>query len=122
MLLGLSTDLRTSLMLNVDLPSLVTWVNEQPLVFRQKLKQGRTLPAADAGDPEVRWDVHEQRLDVIEALVRGQRPEDDDLRARLTRELITDFQTELAAKLEACSNKMGSVSESVEDAGEEQEL
>lgn len=90
--------------------------------FRQKLKQGRTPPAADAGDPEVRWDVHEQRLDVIEALVRGQRPEDDDLRARLTRELITDFQTELAAKLEACSNKMGSVSESVEEAGEEQEL
>lgn len=90
--------------------------------FRQKLKQGRTLPAADAGDPEVRWDVHEQRLDVIEALVRGQRPEDDDLRARLTRELITDFQTELAAKLEACSNKMGSVSESVEEAGEEHEL
>jgi hypothetical protein len=40
----------------------------------------------------------------------------------LTRELITDFQTELAAKLEACSNKMGSVSESVEEAGEEQEL
>jgi hypothetical protein len=39
MLLGLSTDLRTSIMLNVDLPSLVTWVNEQPLTFRQKLKQ-----------------------------------------------------------------------------------
>ena len=90
--------------------------------FRLKLQQGRTLPAAEPGEPEVRWDVHEQRLDVIEALVRGQRPEDDELRARLTRELIVDFQTELAAKMEACSNRMSGLSESANEIAEEQEL
>ena len=67
--------------------------------FRKKLQQGRILSPEQPGGVGVQWDLHEQRLDVIEDLVRADRPDDEALRAELTRELIQDFQAEVAATM-----------------------
>lgn len=67
--------------------------------FRQKLHQGRALSPEQPEGVGVQWDLHERRLDVIEELVRANRPEDEALRAQLTREMIQDFQSEVAAAM-----------------------
>ena len=67
--------------------------------FRKKLQQGRILSPEPTNGMGVQWDLHEQRLDVIEDLVRADRPDEEALRAQLTQELIQDFQAQVAATM-----------------------
>ena len=90
--------------------------------FRKKLQQGRILSPLQSGGVGVQWDLHEQRLNVIEDLVRADRPDDEALRAELTRELIQDFQAEVAATMsKGGSGPAPSEPEAREESAEEED-
>ena len=90
--------------------------------FRKKLQQGRILSPEPANGVGVQWDLHEQRLDVIEDLVRADLPDDEALRAQLTQELIHDFQAEVAAAMsKGATRPMPSEPEHLVESSEEED-
>ena len=70
--------------------------------FREQIRKGKELQA-QPGDPVPNWDLHIQRLDELEQIMRAGRREDVPRLGELYQQFTLDYQADLAAMM-ACVN------------------